>query len=516
MATDSAYADLIQRLGFVADPFAKTNADEEERLDAYFIQPPFYNAVYGDPGSPKSTVVFAPRGGGKTALKRKIEIASMGADFLCITYNTFPTERLSIADINSAYHFVNLLRLVLIAVIGECNEHGVDRLSKTDRHFLYLFAKIYLSGIDQSELRDSIKAVKNLSDKARDWWNKFTGPVGLLLNAMLTKLGFGVAEVKKFEQEGGSLGAYHEQFRVLRDIAEKFGKRAIYILVDRVDELLMTGSGSSSYQFIAPLLTDLHLLELRGFGFKFFLWDMLLDEYRASGRPDRVKYHSLEWSHVQLKRMISERLKAYSDSGITSLTQLLGPQTSITVDRLVIYYALGSPRTIIRICKEIVDQQSEIDAAARVLSVEAVYRGIEVFAGNFAGETVDAAILRDLKKIRRANFTVKHVYSNVFKFTQQAGIAKVKQWQDAGIVERVGSIKETAKSKPSNVFALTNPLVGKHLWNDLSALDFCERKLRVCSECGALLIRDWDERRETVCHRCDSSQKIPAEDIPAA
>ena len=464
----SAYADLIRRLGFVADPFAKTNADEEEHLDSYFIQPPFYNAVFGDPISPKSTVVFAPRGGGKTALKRKIELASPNAKFLCVTYNTFPTHELALTDIDAAYHLSHLIRLILIGVIGECNEHGIDRLTKEDRHFLYLFSKTYLTGIDQSELRDAIKAVKNLSDAARDWWNKFTGPVGLALNALLSRLGIPSTEVKKFDQQGGSLGSYQEQFRILRDIAQKFGKEAIYILVDRVDELAITGTGSASYEFIAPLLTDLHLLELRGYAFKFFLWDMLLDDYRTNARPDRIKYHSLQWSHQQLTKMISERLKAYSANKIASLRQLLAPEVPLAVDRIVIYYALGSPRTIIRICKEIIDQQSEIDANATVLSPEAVFQGVEAFARNFANETVDSSILRELKKLGKTNFTVKHVYSNVFKFTQQAGIAKVKQWQDAGLVEKIGTIKEAKGGKPSNVFALTNPLVGKFLFGELS------------------------------------------------
>jgi len=76
MSLPSDYAKLINRLGFVADPFAKTNADEEERLDSYFIQPPFFESVFGDPKTPKSSIVFAPRGGGKTALKRKIELGS--------------------------------------------------------------------------------------------------------------------------------------------------------------------------------------------------------------------------------------------------------------------------------------------------------------------------------------------------------------------------------------------------------------------------------------------------------
>ncbi len=84
-----SYSDLLHNLGFVVDPFAKTNADEEELLKSYFIQPPFFKAVYGDLVTPKSAVVFAPRGGGKTALKRMLELSSLSDNFLCVTYNQF-------------------------------------------------------------------------------------------------------------------------------------------------------------------------------------------------------------------------------------------------------------------------------------------------------------------------------------------------------------------------------------------------------------------------------------------
>jgi len=504
----SSYAQLIERLGFVADPFAKTNADEEERLENYFIEPPFYSAVFGDPSAAQPSVVFAPRGGGKTALKRKIELASKQNSFLCITYNRFPVSGLTLKDINTDYHLTNIVRLIVIGVISECNEGTVSKLSSEQRHLLYLFSKQYLSQLDRGELKEAIKAVKNLSDKALEWWNKFTGPIGFALNALLNKMGLGTTEIQQFEQQGGTLGAFAEQFRALRDIAGEYGKRSIYVLVDRVDEIALTGSASNSYTFISPLLTDLHLLELRKYGFKFFLWDLLLPDYRAHARPDRIKYHTLAWTHSQLEKMISERLRAHSNAKISSLTQLLEPNASLTFDRLVIYFALGSPRTIIRICKEIVDQQSEMNPNASSISVAAVFKGIETFAANFASESIDPAVLRDLKKVRRVNFTTRYLYSDVLKISQPSGMGKVKSWQDAGVLELIGSVKETKNSRPSNLFSLTNPLIGKHVFSEVSAADFVERKLRVCN-CGVLLIRDWDTAVDATCHRCDKSWAIP-------
>lgn len=36
------YRKLLENLGLEADPFAKTNADEEEKLEEYFVAPPFF------------------------------------------------------------------------------------------------------------------------------------------------------------------------------------------------------------------------------------------------------------------------------------------------------------------------------------------------------------------------------------------------------------------------------------------------------------------------------------------
>ena len=123
-----SYTRLLSTLRFDADPFAKTNADEEERLDRYFVPPPFFSAVYGDYRTPKSAIVFAPRGGGKTALKRRIENSSQNEAFLCITYNQFNVDGKKLSQIDSEYHLRNLVRLILVGVITAINAKGIDNL----------------------------------------------------------------------------------------------------------------------------------------------------------------------------------------------------------------------------------------------------------------------------------------------------------------------------------------------------------------------------------------------------
>lgn len=498
-----SYSDLLRNLGFTEDPFAKTNADEEELLKSYFIEPPFFKAVYGDLSTPKSAVVFAPRGGGKTALKRMIELSSLGDPFMCVTYNQFNVAGLRLGSIDLDYHLENIVRLLLVAVLSAAADRGIGGLSSDDRHIIYLLAKEYLSEIDTTELKSAIQSVQNLTDKAKEWWNKFTGPLGLILNAVLTKIGLGTTEIEKFSAAGGRLGQRVDQMQVLGSLAIKLGFRCIYILVDKVDENVLTGKASSSFRFISPLVSDLQVLELPGFGFKFFLWDMLIDDYRAVARPDRVKYYTLRWEVAQLREMLSKRLKAHSGDRVTALSTISAGRSE-DIDWAVALFSQGSPRNTIRLCKEILDQQSEIDSSARELSTEAIIKGFDVFARNYAYEIVGEAIIRDLQKMRRADFTVKYIYTDIFRFTQQAGMTKVRSWQDAGVVDQIGTIQETRGTRSSNHYGVSDLLVLKQMFPELNVFDLVQRKIRTC-QCGQVLVRDWDRTPTQSCQNCQKT-----------
>ena len=80
---------LYENLGFNNHPFAKTNADEEPNLPDYFVPPPYFEAIVGDPLLPNASVVLAPRGSGKTAQRRMLETVSIESQFLAVTYDRF-------------------------------------------------------------------------------------------------------------------------------------------------------------------------------------------------------------------------------------------------------------------------------------------------------------------------------------------------------------------------------------------------------------------------------------------
>ena len=136
------------------------------------------------------------------------------------------------------------------------------------------------------------------------------------------------------------------------------------------------------------------------------------------------------------------------------------------------------------------------------MSEKAVLTGIEEIAAAIAAETVPENVLRDLKKLKRADFTLTNVYADVFRISQGAGTQKVQAWQDTGAVIKIGNRQEKRGNRPSNVYAVTSPIVLKHIFSELNALDFSEKKMRRC-ECGQLVLRDWDSSKNQSCHACE-------------
>lgn len=426
----------------------------------------------------------------------------MNRNFLCITYNSFNLSGRKLEDINQDYHLYNIIRLLVIAIITATEYKGIDRLTSDDRHLLYLFSKRYLNNIDQSELKRNISSIKNFGDKAKDLWNKFTGPLGLVLNTLLQRVGLASTEIKGFEELSGSLGDNLDQLRVLYNVAQKLGYNSIYILIDRVDENdLTSGVSSNAYTFIKSIISDLQLLELTGYGFKFFLWDLLLKDYRKVARPDRVKYYEISWEANQLKYMLSERLKAYSSGKVTSLAMLMDKSIKFDIDLFVSVFAQGSPRNLIRICKEIIDHQSEINYSSNIISHEALIGGFDKIARNISSERYTDNIIKDLRKTKRANFTIRFIYSDVFKITQQAALNKVKLWQDAGAVKSIGTIQETKGARFSNHYGVSDLLLAKAIFQESSISDFTFKKLRFCT-CGNFVLRDYDLFHSHTCEYC--------------
>lgn len=507
--------EFLARLGFAEHPFQFTNADEEEHLQSYFVPPPYFISVWGDPDSPKSQVVFAPRGGGKSAQRRMIEYRSETSDVFAITYDRFETlNEKELESVSADYHLRNLIQKALLGFLLEFHDRHMQAPSfrRNERDQIAGLCHQYLSRITRLEALDSLNSLKTVSVKAKQFLRDWSGPLNAMFAAVLAakglphaQLGLGGAATTETSLEG----PLKTHLELVRDLILSIGYKSIYILIDKVDETAVTGNNAeASFNLVKPLLRDLELLQMRGVAFKFFLWDMLLPKYRRYARPDRLEQFELSWSESDLKKMLSRRLEAFSGKRVHDLSQLTNAELAQPLHFLVVLFAEGSPRDMIRICQEIVAEQLQINPDSTSIEIDAIAQGISKFCIRRASEILSPAIYRELVKVARLDFTATYVANEVFKFDVNSARNKIRQWTEAGAVEKVGELD--SGGHPIYHYAVRDVRVAKAIASQLHLFEFIKNKLRSCSRCKAIMIRDWDIllAPTQTCHSCGQEWSI--------
>jgi hypothetical protein len=505
---------FLRQFGLVEDPFESTNADAEPRLSAYFVPPPYFASVLGDSRSPKSHVVLAPRGGGKTAQRRMIENRSFDAgDFLCITYDRFDQPPgFALKDATLPYHLNQVCRLILVGVLVQVESDTtlVERLTDLQKQLLKFQIDRFLGSMSAAEFAAAGNSLKNFGDKARDFFNKYGGPLRVVLNAIMSRVGLDKVDLPEgFAEEARRDESLQYHFAELLKIVKAIGFNSTYVLVDRVDELSLTGDAPSTFAFMRSLLADLPTLETPGVGFKFFLWDQIRSAYAAEGsRPDRIPVDTLQWSVDELAEMLSERLAAYSEGNLASFNQMLCPDVPLNVHRLVAYLAGGSPRDMIRLCKRIISEQTRTSERDRCVDEAAVWTGVRAFSEERAYELY-GAYLSDMKKIGDATFTIKELVNEVFRVGENAVRRKVQIWQENGLVAKIGELPNPP-NRPTYLFGVQDPRLLITMSPSRSPLAVLHRCVVQCPRCSNLCI---SERVRPDCPRC--ANEFDAENVPS-
>lgn len=451
---------FFEQFGFTEDPLESTNAESEPLLTDYFVPPPYFDTVLGDPANPQSQIVLAPRGGGKTAQRRMIEIRSEDSDWLCVTYDA--SEQPPAANLESAtwaFHIRLIAQRLLVALllVIEEDRFQVDSLTLNQRHVLKASVDTFLGPLSEQEFHWAVSAVKTFGQKSSDFWRKYGGPIAAALQVLMNKSGLGTVQVpKEIAEASRQDDQLRYYFRQLVDIAHALGFASTYILVDKVDESSATeGDVAATFDYIRQLLTDLPTLETPRACFKFFLWDRLGEPYAEhGGRPDRISILELHWSVAELSDMLSRRLSAYSDKRITSLNQMLQPDSEVDFHLLAAYMGSGSPRDMIRFAKAVANEATKRTVPSYVRDIN-VWAGVTSFALARSSELCPPAYLRDIRKVGAASFTINYVANDIFHISTQAARTKIQNWVNAGVVERIGELPNPG-NRPMHLYGLTD------------------------------------------------------------
>ena len=501
-----------QKLGFENHPFVHTNADEEPFLERYFVPPPFFDGVVGDPQHPSSCVVLAPRGGGKSAQRRRLEIWASQNAVLGVTYDRFEfASGQQLEDIGLTYHIRNIIIRTLITYLSFLQDTPtmLYDLDKQTKKTLSLFVHSYLGELNGHALQSLLNELRSIPESIKKFWSENVGILESLVNVLLSKYGLEKIDLPDVRQEEKRLDAtYKIQLEILRNLINQKGFKAIYILIDKLDETEKTGNNpEKSYQLIKPLIQDLELLGLQGYGFKFFLWNQILPFFRIDARPDRVPQYELKWERKTLETVLSRRLSAFSNSAITSFFQLLSRDPGYPIDSILCILANRSPRNLIRICEKIFSAHAENPQSEDKISPENVDRGIILYAEQVTLETYGTDVCRDLQRVGRELFTINYLASEVFKTTHEnTSRNKVTNWQQVGIVTQTGTVYVEDRRRPLNFYQVIDPAMIRLIHRAEPLYNFIKDRWLPCKHCGLDIIMDITlipERNDPVCHNCN-------------
>lgn len=495
---------FLARLGFDADPFASTNAAGEQRLDDYFVDPPYFDSVVGDPRSPASHIVLAPRGGGKTAQKRRLESIAMRSGFFCISYDEFDLPsgfELRQADWN--YHATQICRRLTAGILAFLHDEAsyVQILSKRQKQMLGFYADWFLGSISAADFRVALRSVKSLPHRIKRVIDQYGGPVAVFVRAALARLD--VTDVPSNEELVGGLTQsqslrYH--LDQLSEIVRSLDFYCTYVLVDRVDELELTShDAKKTFAFVRPLLTDLRTLETPGLAFKFFLWDETRPYIDESVRTDRIATDVLTWSPRELERMLSRRLQAHSQFRVRSVAQLACENATSDWDPIIAQLAHGSPREMIVLLRRVIAEQTRTSDSGSCIEVPSFWSAVRRFSDGLAADRAGKH-LDDLRRIGasgRLTFGSAEIANEVFRISQRVTANKLQSWQRAGVVAQIGTLPNPGR-RPPYLYAPTDLRVAIAMNPNTPPEETLEFNALICHGCERLVITD----RSLPCPSC--------------
>jgi hypothetical protein len=231
---------FYNQLGFRDHPFAHTNADEEPFLDQYFVPPPFFAGVIGDQNHPTPTIVLAPRGGGKSAQRRQLEVWCAENSALAVTYDRFEFgAKQNIAEIGLPYHIRNIVTRILISYFSylqQCPDL-LRTLPKEEKRLLSIFAHSYLGDLTGLKVQEILKDLKSIPQKVRQFWSEHVGVLESVVNVLLKNYGLESIDLPDLKREEKLLSeTYKHQLEILYSLVNRIGLKSIYVLIDKVDE----------------------------------------------------------------------------------------------------------------------------------------------------------------------------------------------------------------------------------------------------------------------------------------
>jgi hypothetical protein len=216
--------------------------------------------------------------------------------------------------------------------------------------------------------------------------------------------------------------------------------------------------------------------------------------------------------------MLDERVKYYSDQKLTQFSDLIkeidGSPNHVSTQDLIMLFSHGSPRDSIRITQRILECHLDdlnrtgesICSSPQQLPFEAVAKGISRFSEERFSELITSAeVRRQMEAIHQVCLTSTTFTTRIQKITTNAANSKINTWKQMGAIDQIGDIMMNRTGKPNRLYAFNDPRIALCA-SGLSVEAFVTDKIRRCSHCNTLQIRDWSIGKQQ--GQCSSCQGI--------
>ncbi len=356
---------LIKKLGLIrGNPFSDTQAEEEEQLSKYFVDlPAFYKILDIDMRKPKSSILSASRGCGKSANRRNVERwltdgpkqGSKGkwawkSPVLVVSYTDFSRLKILIDGDFSKTQPEDHVSTILWFCISSFLEY-LAKIWTLDRPKEIPSWNIFQLGYFLVNYTTKWAHLKSTPKDANP-------DTVVSLNQNLDSFLYAVCQFAK-NAEYLALGGASGLLQGFKDVTNAFGIRDIAILVDGVDELELTANNPRlGAVLLKSLIAERSLMQLDGVYFKFFLPSEVVFELKKMPEArigERITVYEMLWDEISIRLLLTERLKAFSNGTLRDLGQIASVDVK-DVSRSLAAYANNNPRNLIRLCNYLLIQ----------------------------------------------------------------------------------------------------------------------------------------------------------------
>jgi hypothetical protein len=378
--------EWLKSFGFVRNPFETTEAGSEARyatdfLHATFVKPRGFDQILGHPTHPKSSLIFASRGKGKSSTRlMTAHFCREGIFSIDEAQDTdevgrvLPVHHTRFEDLFGfigspkelvSGHVKEILHRTITSYVDMLLSYPdlkgkVELLDPLQKWELQIFLKIYQANVPLDKLRTALEIVGNdiiFSEHKSDLMG-FVPSIEIQNhdNISIQELELRLRSIAQLSPT--------DQLILFMKLISNAGIEAVYILIDGLDETSETVDdfGLAS-KLILPLLANLNLMNnTPHLAFKVFapteMKAALLDKNKI--RRDRIDVLDIQLSDEDLSEILTRRLVNCSDDVVSSIDAVCTRDMRGKMESEILSKADGNPRRLILLGRYMINQRCKL------------------------------------------------------------------------------------------------------------------------------------------------------------